>query len=145
MQTHFTYLFAIDTPSYVFIRPMILVSLECIGFCQRNGTNLVLMQSMVFKIQLFLIYTFQKVVALHVLHEGRKYSYRCTVMLARNCTHCVHSKKTTLPDHESDLPNISATPLNEYQNCNVLQFSNSAEILQVVALEKKQHRKIEDS
>ena len=96
----FYIVFAMDTPSYVFIRPMILVSLECIGFCQRNGINLVLMQSMVFKIQLFLIYTFQKVVALHVLHEGRKYSYRCTVMLARNCIHCVHSKKTTtLPDH----------------------------------------------
>ena len=79
---------------------------------------------------------------------------------------------------ESDLPNISATPLNEYQNCSFqqcrnlasgcfrkkehfliiesdlpnisanpsmnikiamsCQFSNSAEILQVVALEKKQ-------
>ena len=127
MQTHFTYLFAIDTPSYVFIRPMILVSLECIGFCQRNGINLVLMQSMVFKIQLFLIYTFQKVVALHVLHEGRKYSYRCTVMLARNCIHCVHSKKQ---QHsliiESDLPNISATPLNEYQNCSFQQCRNLA-------------------
>ena len=135
MQTHFTYLFAMDTPSYVFIRPMILVSLECIGFCQHNGINLVLMQSMVFKIQLFLIYTFQKVVALHVLHEGRKYSYRCTVMLARNCIHCVHSKKTTtLPDHWEWPPqHFSYTP----QWISKLQFPTVQKSCKWLLLEKK--------
>ena len=134
MQTHFTYLFAMDTPSYVFIRPMILVSLECIGFCQRNGTNLVLMQSMVFKIQLFLIYTFQKVVALHVLHEGRKYSYRCTVMLARNCTLCPQQKNNNTPWSLR----VTSPIFQLHPSMNIkIAVSNSAEILQVVALEKK--------
>ena len=40
-----------------------LVSLECAGSHQRNGTSPVCIRCMVFEIQLFLIHAFQKVVA----------------------------------------------------------------------------------
>ena len=42
---------------------MILISLECAGRQQRNGTSLVCIRCMVLEMQLFLIHGFQKVVA----------------------------------------------------------------------------------
>ena len=46
------------------IRPTILISLECAGCQQRNGTSPVCIRCMVFEIQLLLIHGFQKVAAL---------------------------------------------------------------------------------
>ena len=43
------------------IRPTILVSMECAGCQQHNGTSPVCVRCMVLEIQLFLIHAFQKV------------------------------------------------------------------------------------
>ena len=73
------------------IRPMILISLECVGSHKRNGTSSVCIRCMVLEIQLFLlIHAFQKVVALCFRelgpHKSRKTTISRTLYVYLVCT-----------------------------------------------------------
>ena len=69
----------------LYFRPKTLVSLECAGPHQHNGTSRIFIHCVVLEIHLFLIHTFQKVVALCfcelgpqlVAHNSRKNSCIC--------------------------------------------------------------------
>ena len=68
------------------ISPTILISLECAGCQQRNGTSQVWIRCMLFEKQLFLIHGFQKVIAPYFSELGPQKSRKNNVLQTHSKT-----------------------------------------------------------